>query len=196
MEKLESILHQENKDEKYYQAEFEEALLRNGRLGVSTPDFKLTNERYITEGFIFKLPYIIRDTYGELSVEDLVAKCIPVHFGLVAPIAEYLGIPVYFTLGDFSINEKRAYKVTEDSLKEQLVNGANLFSINIHAWLTLPSMEIIDITLPTTVAKIHKSKEVGGIISKHYSELSGGVAYHPMLIGEEYLRKLNYRLNL
>jgi len=177
-----------------YQKEFQEALLRNERFGFEIPNFKFETKRYITDDFIAQLPYVIRDTYGELSAEDLVARCIPIHFGLANLISEQLNVPTYFTLGDFSIANKRCYEITEESLKKQLISGVNCFSMKIHAWLTLPSMEIIDFTLATTFDKMFNSGGAGGIVTKHYSELTGEFAYHPMLIGEEYLKNLDFSI--
>lgn len=70
-------------------------------------------------------------------------------------------------------------------------SGINNNKLDLHIWLTLPSLVIVDLTIATTVALLkglHVPK--GQIICKHYSEFTGGVVYHPMLIGEDYIYKV------
>lgn len=56
---------------------------------------------------------------------------------------------------------------------------------------TLPSMEIIDLSLPTSIAFFRNSAEgLGGVIASHADELKHGLRYHPMLLGADYLNKI------
>ena len=81
------------------------------------------------------------------------------------------------------------FKIEENEIKNLLVNKVQK-PLNIHAWLTLPSMEIIDFSLPTTYCIVNKIEEgMGAAITKHYSELTLGMTYEPMLVGDEFLRK-------
>ena len=78
---------------------------------------------------------------------------------------------------------------SEASLKKLLTEGINGNTINLHTWLTLPSMEILDFTLPTTLGKISGNKEMyGKTIIKHPSKLTNNMEYHPLLVGEEFLK--------
>lgn len=89
------------------------------------------------------------------------------------------------------LNGENVYYQTEDSLTRILSEGLDVSSANLHAWLTLPSMEIIDMIFPTSYGVINNKKpsELGGVIIKHASELTGGMSYHPMIIGTEFLEK-------
>jgi hypothetical protein len=76
-------------------------------------------------------------------------------------------------------------------LRNLLKSGIENYSLSLHAWLTLPSMEIIDFSLPTSYAVVNGYRaERGGVIANHADKLSGGMQYHPMLIGEEFLIKI------
>lgn len=45
-------------------------------------------------------------------------------------------------------------------------------------------------TFPTSNGVINNKNEMlGQVIAKHYSKLKGGMSYHPMIIGTEYLEK-------
>ncbi len=48
---------------------------------------------------------------------------------------------------DVVIKDKNYFYQNEESLNDMLKNGVNPDKISIHAWLTLPSMEIIDLSL-------------------------------------------------
>ena len=63
---------------------------------------------------------------------------------------------------------KEVYRQTEDSLKRSLSEGIDFYSANLHAWLTLPTMEIIDMTFPTSYGVINNKKELlGQVITKN-----------------------------
>ena len=79
---------------------------------------------------------------------------------------------------------------SEEDLERLLQNGISGNSLSIHAWLTLPTMEILDFSLPTSFAIMHgNEEEIGGLIARHADSLTGGLKYHPMLVGEDFLRK-------
>ena len=70
-------------------------------------------------------------------------------------------------------------------------SGISKPQLNIHAWLTLPTCEILDFTLPTTYAVINKTKEgYGEVLAGHADHLLENVRYRPMLLGEDYLRRI------
>jgi len=54
-----------------------------------------------------------------------------------------------------------------------------------HLWLTLPSLEIIDFTLMSTLADVQKDPEkLGKMIVSHPDDLEEGLAYHPLIVSE------------
>lgn len=173
-----------------YLHEFKEALQRNTRLGLKSPYFSHEDTRYLNQSFHANFLDFILDTFGILEPKDLSGRCIPIHSKLQNALNDKLGILSYFTIGYLTLDGKDIYHQTEDSLKLFLSNGIDLSSVELHAWLTLPSLEIIDMTFPTSYAVINNKNELlGQIIAKHYSELKGGMSYHPMIIGTEYLEK-------
>lgn len=173
-----------------YLHEFKEALQRNTRLGLESPYFSYEDTRYLDYDFNAQFPYLILNTFGRLEPKALTGRCIPIHNQLQTVLNDELGILSYFTIGYVTLDGRDVYHQTEDSLKRLLSNGIDLRSANLHAWLTLSSMEIIDMTLPTSYGVINNKKEMlGQVIAKHYSEMKGGMSYHPMIIGTEYLEK-------
>ena len=173
-----------------YESNFSDALERTTRFGLSAPSVELSDTRFLTQEALSRLPIEIRDIMGELSEEDLVAQCLSLHMRLKPVIEKILDCDAYYTIGWVSSEKSEMFKQTEESLSEMLKHGITSPDINIHAWLTLPSLEIFDFSLPTTYAKVHGIEEgKGAVVSKHPSELTGGIMYHPMLVGEEFLSK-------
>lgn len=86
--------------------------------------------------------------------------------------------------------------MSEEELRDVLQNGLKKFSLNMHSWLTLPSMEILDFTILTTIAHV---KQLGqgyfGVISRHPNDLIG-MSYHPMLLGDDFLRRIGVLIEI
>lgn len=69
--------------------------------------------------------------------------------------------------------------------------------LKIHAWLTLPTMEIIDLSFPTTYAiKANQPDIIGLSITKHPKDLNHGMEYIPVLVGDDYLWQIGAIRNL
>lgn len=98
---------------------------------------------------------------------------------------------MWFTLGWLDDNtDKGIYKFSEENIIEKLQNGHKEKTLNIHGWLTLPTMEIIDLTLSTTISILQGRREqAGGVIVKKAEDVTG-FSYKPMLLGKSYLREI------
>lgn len=173
-----------------YKENFAEALNRTARLGLRAPPVRMTEKMYLDQETLNKLPHAMYKIMGEISVDDLVAKCLSIHLRIKPVIEEVLACEAFYTIGWVSYEKSSIFKQTEESLSAMLKNGISGPNVSLHAWLTLPSMEILDFSLPTTYAKIYGKKEgIGGAITMHPSKLTGGMMYHPMLVGDEFLLK-------
>ncbi len=174
-----------------YKLEFEEAAQRTLKFNLNCPEIEYLPGKFITRESMEKLPYAIRDAVGEIGVEEIVAQCLSIHHRLSNVIADIFSTKCYFTIGYVETPERLMFHQSENSLKDILTKGINGSSLDIHAWLTLPTMEIMDFSLPTSYAIINDMKEgVGGLIANHADALTGGMKYHPMLIGDDFLRKI------
>lgn len=174
-----------------YLENFKEAIERNKRLGLKSPDVEFhDNKQYITSQLIQKFPYALRDKFGELEVEQLAGQCLSVNLELKEFISDFLQCPVYYTIGHIIQNSGHKYFYqSEETLQDMLKNGVNGMVVNIHAWLTLPSMEIIDPTFLTSYSLVNNFKEgLGGIISIHADKVQH-MNFIPMLIGEDFIGK-------
>lgn len=175
-----------------YVDDFKEAIIRTRRLQLAQPvDLCETHTRIMNDKRIRHLGGIIRPVLDLNSgYEQLVARCMPVHLQARPLVEEWLGCPVYFTLGWIDDGTpKGMFRFDDDFITDTLKNGYTGDTVNLHAWLTLPSMEIIDITLSTTISMLQGHKnQLGGVIIKRADDIKG-FSYKPMLIGDEFLSK-------
>ncbi|WP_374448041.1 hypothetical protein [Providencia sp.] len=128
---------------------------------------------------------------GIHSYEQLVGECMPIHLKARPVLEKWLGCSVYYTLGWIDDGSSNGlFWFDDEIIAEKLAAGHQDETLNIHAWLTLPTMEIIDLTLTTTLCLLQGRKEgEGGVIVKKADELTG-LSYKPMLIGETYLHNI------
>ena len=172
-----------------YLKNFHKAIERNLNLGLLTPKVSYEENRYLSSEFLNKLPLILYRELGAINPLELHKNCMGIHYRLKPIFEKSLNTEVYLTLGKVKVYDQHLFEIEENEIKNLLINKVQE-PLNIHAWLTLPSMEIIDLTLATTYSIINKTEEgLGAAITKHYSELTHGMTYEPMLIGDDFLRK-------
>lgn len=177
-----------------YLAEFEAAKERTVKFGLM-PQQALQFEEgiYMTQDRINELNVRLMPVFkGISSYDQLVSQCLPVHIQAKSIVEDWLGCPVWFTLGWLDDNTgKGIYKFSEENIIEKLQNGHKEKTLNIHGWLTLPTMEIIDLTLSTTISILQGRREqAGGVIAKKAEDVTG-FSYKPMLLGKSYLREID-----
>jgi len=172
-----------------YLENFKKAIERTEELGLSVPNVEYNGKRYLDSKFLNDLPLLLYRELGAIDHNDLYKNCMAIHYQLKPIFEKIFNIEIYFTLGNAKVNDTYLFKIEESEIIDLLENKVKK-PINIHAWLTLPSMEILDFSLVTTYCITNKVQEgMGGVITKHYSELTLGMMYEPMLIGDDFLRK-------
>lgn len=173
-----------------YKSEFEMAVLRTKNFNLKCPKIEYSKELLLTPEKMHSFLSTLRKSFGDIGIDDVVAQCLSIHHRLSDVIADFFNTRCYFTIGHVETSAQLMFHQSEDDLRGILEKGINGSSVNIHAWLTLPTMEIMDFSLPTTYAVLNKmEEEAGGLIATHADNLTGGMKYHPMLVGEDFLRK-------
>jgi hypothetical protein len=174
-----------------YALDWAAALNRTSSFGLKVPSMlPPTEERFLTPARIAEFPYVVRRVMGDLTPRDLVGQCMAIHIRLAAVLREWLDCPVHYTIGWVDVHAgKPLFKFDDAFIAEKLANGHDGGPINLHAWLTLPTMEIVDMALATTFAMVQKIEEgLGGVMAGPPDELKG-FSYRPMLVGDDFLRK-------
>lgn len=174
-----------------YAAEWAAAIERSKRFNLTVPTHELKpTHRYLNDARHAEFPYVVQKGLGDLDFPDVVAQCLSLHYRLVPVLEAWLGCPVLYTLGWVDDGtDKGMFKFDEPFIAEKLQSGHVGGTVNMHAWLTLPSLEVIDVALVTSLAVLNGWDEGhGAVLAKHADEVTG-MAYKPMLIGTDFLRK-------
>jgi hypothetical protein len=175
-----------------YESKYEEAVERTRKFGLTVPNkASPLQSRYISSKVHEELPFVIRDSLGVLDEDEIVLQCLMLNVRLKKVFSKYFKCPVYYTIGYVGIDDDYMFKQSEESLLLMLNNGISGPSVNLHAWLTLPTMEILDFSISTSYGRVNNIKEMmGAALASHPSDLTGGMSYHPMIIGEEFLYRI------
>lgn len=170
-----------------YEKHFKKAIERTKSLNLGNPLVKFDNRNYITQEMLEKYPYIMRDEFGEFEIEDIAFQCLSVNLKLKEFISEQFNCPVYYTIGYIDFKDSKMFYQSEESLKDMLKKENNTGEVSLHAWLTFPSMEIIDSTILTSMSLKNNIPEgLGGIIATNADKVKH-MKFIPMLVGEEFI---------
>lgn len=133
------------------------------------------------------------------DLDCLAAKCIPIHAALIMEVGTIVGTMPALTIGSvISDSGDKWFSVTEEEVRRWRTNGVKTpHSVKLHAWLTLPTMEVIDFTLSPTYAKVQQQKNPYlkelefGVIAKHADSVTG-FSYKPVATGNDLPDKLHF----
>lgn len=129
------------------------------------------------------------DALGRPSGAQLAGQCLAVSYRLLPHVCAVFGA-AFFTVGYLTIGDRPLYFFSENDVQRWLTDGLPQGTANLHAWLTLPSMEILDFTFGPSVALKNNAPDMAGImIAQHPDTLQIGLRYHPMLVGEAFLER-------
>lgn len=184
-----------------YKKEFLEALDFTETILSKKPTVNPQNEKILTDDVMKNLLNTIKNEFGEINSKELLGNCLAANDAFFDIIKKCLGCEIYYTIGWLQEGDIPVFYTPESELKRYAEHGISSLpslKLNLHVWLTLPTMEIIDITIRTTYAQIfNKPEGIGGIIAGHPYELfKGEFQYHPQIIGVEYLRKIGVLIDL
>lgn len=182
-----------------YSDEFHAAIERTARLGLTAPvAFQELPRKLLNDKRIRHMPKVLQPLFKEVkSYQELSGQCMSIHHEALPILEEWLQHPVYYTIGWVDDGTPRGlHRIDEATIEDKLANGHNEATINLHAWLTLPTMEVIDLALATTFAVVHNRPEgYGSVISKKADDLKG-FSYKPMLVGSEFLERIGVLHNI
>lgn len=181
-----------------YDKEFAVAFQRTAAFGMTAPAMpNLAAGRLFDRQQDERLTSILHSALNGLSPRDLVAQCFAIHHAIAPAIDRAYGIRTVLTLGWVHDPPNDYFRVSDEELRAFMRNGVVGGKMNLHCWLTLPTREILDCTLPTTVAIVHEIPDAEGLImTKHWRELTSGLRYHPLLVGSEFLERAGVLVNL
>ena len=175
-----------------YNSQFAEAIERTERLGLGTIPYSPRGDRLLTPQALESLREVVAARLKGIPTDQWTDHCFAIHNSIAQAATEGLGVPAYLTIGDVRSEGKWLCNADEASIAELLKIGVQHGgAVRLHAWITLPTMEVIDLTLPTSIGILENIPDlVGSVIVKHVDDLTGGVSYRPLIVGNEFLRRI------
>lgn len=175
-----------------YKDEFMRAHERAKNFGLTVPDIEVRDgEHLLTQEFLRDFPHLIARNTNIQHPRDLAAQCFSINLMLREVISDHLKCPLYYTIGWVDVHgSRRLFHFDEEFVREALDGQVSTAgAVSLHAWLTLPTMEIIDPTLATSILLVNGREEgLGGVMAKFADDLTG-LTLKPMLVGEDFLRR-------
>lgn len=175
-----------------FEADFQRALEFSDKVGFHVPTWNAATRPILDSPEISeKLHGLMAQILGDPhDYQKLILKCVQVHHEYRHEIANIIGMHPLFTIGCVvGEREREWFSITEEEVTAWMIHGyENRTKYKMHAWLTLPSWEIIDFTLvPTLIASnIPNGVENNSpfvVIARHWSKMP--FTYRPVAIGND-----------
>jgi hypothetical protein len=168
-----------------YDQEFAVAFQRTAAFGLTAPTMpNLDDGRLFDSRQDERLTGILCSALVGLSPQDVSAQCFAIHHAIRPVIDRTYGVRSVLTLGWVHDPPRDFFRLSEAELQSIMRDGISGGTLNLHCWLTLPTREILDCTLATTKA-----------IVENWRDFTGGLRYHPMLVGSEFLEHAGVLVN-
>lgn len=128
--------------------------------------------------------FALEDIIAQVTVDMLSRACLSVHIEQHAAIESLLDCEATLTIGSLEYQGHHFYDMDSvDDARAPSVDDSG--TTNMHVWLTLNTLEIVDLTWPTTMGGVPEDRtQIGKVIAGMPSKLPSGIVYHPMLVGE------------
>lgn len=180
-----------------YRNQFIHAVQRSAKLGMIQPNTVLPlSNRTIRQNKLqsylagcmafFKLNGIVHSS-------QLTECCASVHAGLAAFLSVNK-LPCHVTIGEFHWNQKPFFDFYRlDELVSEIESPSAHEDLKAHCWLTLPDGSVLDLTINSDLSKITQRPYLPLHANAIYvgpKECDPDHYYVPILVGEEYLRRV------
>lgn len=181
-----------------YKNQLVTAIERTRNNGINVKDFVLESASYpiINEQNKKELQQLFEEHIYNESFE-VETQCIYHSWNLQDLVAQILNCDVLLTLGYLVIDNQKWFYTDESEILQWNSLPVNLRR-SIHAWLTLPSLEIIDITLAATakqmtnLEKSHwNSKVFLHCRPDDYYNTPNRIYHSPQFVDNEFLERAN-----
>lgn len=174
-----------------YEQRFNKALERTTAWGLAAVEFSRSPSNLASDDNCRIFQEVATSVLSPLCAEDVSQQCFAITAALKTPLENALQVPLIYTLGYVEYHKHKVFHSDVLQLKEMLDHGIASPALDLHAWLTLPSHEIIDVTFGTTYGVVTQTPElIGRMCFLHPDDMPDDLQYHPQLIGEDYLVRI------
>ncbi|MGO1069631.1 hypothetical protein [Lysobacter sp. CA199] len=174
-----------------YEAAFVAAQARSILWGLRPPAMEPLPVRYASPTAIAAVRWQLHRAIGHLS-EDIVTTQ---RFGITAAVRTMLEaelkVPLAYTLGYVRQNGQRLCCTPIEGLEQMLRTGiAPGARVSLHAWLTLPSHEVIDLSFWALFPDLSGAEEREMRSLFMHPDQMLGRSYFPQWIGDGFVRRI------
>lgn len=173
-----------------YEDEYRQAIKRTERLKLKLPDIHFNNAPILNNQF-HKEFYEIFNKYT-FNIDEIILQCFEFNHKIKEILDKEFKHNFMYTIGYIELNGTPYFQESEESLLDMINEGRPNYredGMKIHVWLTLPSMEIIDFTLPSTLSTKFPEIKKGSVSMKHADQF-GILKYKPLLVGNDFFKKI------
>ena len=175
-----------------YQDAFQDAVLSTEKQGLNLPDIDYRADRLMNADRLQKLTVVVKGVFKTLSLEDIQVQSLLIHQELQPIVENVFESPAFYTIGFVHLPPNDYFQLAYEDVSELLKEGQGKKDLELHAWLTLPTMEIVDFSINSTLAAVLENPEIAGrILAAHPEQFKGGLAFHPVLVGDDFLNRLS-----
>lgn len=171
-----------------YRQAFLEAVERTRRYGLRVPTILevCPTPPHLAQS----VPSLLSSCAQVQTPDDLAGKCVRVNLALYPALQKRYGA-AYLTIGYYDEAGTPFFQFSEQNIEAWLRDGIGTSTAQFHVWITLPDMQILDVTLGTSISKYRKVPAAeGAIICDLAERLSPQLVYHPMVVGEDFLYQI------
>ncbi|MGO1069701.1 hypothetical protein [Lysobacter sp. CA199] len=174
-----------------YEAGFVAAQARSILWGLRPPSMQPLPVRYASPSAIAAVRWQLHRAIGHLS-EDIVTTQ---RFGITAAVRTLLEaelkVPLAYTLGHVRQNGQRLCHTPIEGLEQMLRTGiASGARVSLHAWLTLPSHEVIDVSFWALFPDLSCAEEREMRSLFMHPDQMPGRSYCPQWVGDGFVRRI------
>jgi hypothetical protein len=180
-----------------YQDQFLEAVRFTQTLGFAVPALQpQTAELVSPENGDRVMQHVKAAGIPDLARSAL--QCLKWSYALLPYVEAGLGCRVALTVGQVSIGPKRVFDPSQADFARWANTGVAVedFAVrsgfNFHAWYTLPSMEILDMTLWSTLAVAWDNPKLSGNVVGGWPDLiAPNPTFIPIVVGTAYVEHVH-----
>lgn len=153
-----------------------------------------------SELFTAELGKNLHEAISNLGIDSFagaIGQCVKWSHALRPHAEKVLGQPVLLTFGQVLNSTRSYFDPSWADLRAWYQRGLRTSDfegrsgINLHAWWTLPSGEVIDVTLWSTLSAAWNRPELLGAITGGWpDEIAPNPTYIPMVVGDDYIESV------
>lgn len=180
-----------------YESNFKDAIAFARALGLPVTDLpKVAGELVNSENGQKVMGHI--QEAGITSFKRSAMQCVKWNHALRPLVEEALGCRVVLTLGRLFYRGQSVFNPSVDDLAKwyrqgfQVEDFAGRVGFNLHAWYTLPTMEVLDLTLCSSIAAVKNSPDLEGMVIGGWpDDMAETHGYVPLVVGDEYIEEVS-----